>query len=69
MTARITVDPTTCRGVGMCAYAAAGLVRLDRWGYPILPRTLLDDGETAEANRAAKACPHRALFVREVGKE
>jgi ferredoxin len=53
----------------MCAYAAAGLVRLDRWGYPILPRTPLDDGETADAHRAAKACPHRALFVREVARD
>lgn len=67
MTARMTLDPTICRGVGMCAYAAPGLVRLDRWGYPILPRTPLDEGETAQANRAARACPHRALFVREVG--
>lgn len=69
MTARLTLDPTACRGVGMCAYAAAGLVRLDSWGYPILPRTPLDDGETAAANRAARACPHRALSVREVGRD
>lgn len=69
MTARLTLDPTTCRGVGMCAYAAAGLVRLDRWGYPILPLTALEDGETAEAHRAAKACPHRALFVRDLGRD
>jgi len=51
----------------MCAYAAADLIRLDSWGYPILPRTPLDDGETTAANRAAKACPHRALSVRETG--
>jgi len=55
--------------VGMCAYAAAALVRLDRWGYPILPRTALEDGETAEAHRAANACPHRALFVQELVKD
>ncbi|HST46958.1 ferredoxin [Jatrophihabitans sp.] len=64
MTARMTLDPTACRGVGMCAYAAPELLRLDSWGYPILPRTL-EDEETTGARRAARACPHRALSVRE----
>jgi ferredoxin len=59
--ARLRVDPVACDGIGMCAHLAAGVVRLDSWGYPILPHRDLSRGEAKRAARAVAGCPRKAL--------
>lgn len=66
MSARTTglelrLDATACRGHGICAAAAPGLIRLDEWGYPVLASGDLDQSQVAEARRAADLCPALAL--------
>jgi ferredoxin len=60
----LRVDPVACDGVGMCAHLAAALVRLDSWGYPIVPARSLGIDEVATAARAVAGCPRRALELR-----
>jgi ferredoxin len=61
-TKALTLDATSCDGVGMCALVAPDMITLDAWGFPVI------DGEVAaakvkKARAAARACPHRALRV------
>jgi len=58
---RLRVDPAACAGIGMCAHLAEDLVRLDSWGYPVVPQRALDPDEARHAARAVNGCPHRAL--------
>jgi ferredoxin len=58
---RLLVDPVACDGIGMCAHLAEDLVRLDSWGYPIVPRRDLEPGEVRRARHAVNGCPRRAL--------
>jgi ferredoxin len=60
---RLRVDPVACEGVGMCAHVAARLVRLDSWGYPVVPQEPLYGGDRRRAAAAVSACPQRALFL------
>ena len=53
------VDPISCEGVGLCAHLAPEVVRLDPWGFPIMPRG--DVVDVAAARRAVRGCPRRAL--------
>lgn len=62
----LRVDPVACDGIGACALAAPALVDLDRWGYPLLPPRELTTAEVPAARAAARACPRRALWLREV---
>ncbi len=62
-TGRLRVDPVACDGVGMCAHLAPDLVRLDSWGYPVLPRRDLDPAERPPAAKAVAGCPRRALSL------
>ncbi len=62
---RLRVDPTVCDGVGMCAHLAPGLVGLDSWGYPIMPREDLTGSSVRAARLAVAGCPRRALFLQE----
>jgi len=59
----LRVDPLLCEGVGLCARIAADAIDLDRWGYPVVGP--LEPGALAQARRAVKACPRRALWVEE----
>lgn len=63
VTPRLRLDPIACDGVGLCAHLAPDLVRIDSWGYPILPDGLHGDRQERQARSAVKGCPHRALFV------
>lgn len=58
----VRVDPTRCRGHGICALLFAEGIELDHWGYG---RPLRDAPEgrraMARAGRAAKACPNGAV--------
>ncbi len=58
---RLAVDRTACDGVGMCAHLAAGLIHLDRWGFPTVPREPVPDRSRRRAEAAVRACPRRAL--------
>jgi len=58
---RLRVDPVACAGIGMCAHLAEDLVRLDSWGYPVVPQRGLVADEARHAARAVTGCPHRAL--------
>jgi ferredoxin len=60
---RLRVDPVECTGIGMCAHLAAGVVRVDSWGYPIVPGRALTRRERAAAEVAVSGCPRRALFL------
>jgi len=61
---RLRVDPVACEGIGMCAHLADGLVRLDSWGFPVVPDRALSDPERRRARRAVAGCPRRALELR-----
>jgi ferredoxin len=60
---RLRVDPVACDGIGMCAHLADRLVRLDSWGYPIVPERGLGEGELRAAEKAVAGCPRRALTL------
>ena len=58
---RLRVDPVACDGIGMCAHLADQLVRLDSWGYPIVPDRALLSRELRAAQKAVAGCPRNAL--------
>lgn len=59
----LRVDPVACDGVGICAHLAADVVRLDTWGYPMLPSEPLSEQARRQAVRAINGCPRSALFL------
>ncbi|MBK6869927.1 MAG: ferredoxin [Kineosporiaceae bacterium] len=61
--ARMIIDPISCRGVGLCAHLAERLIRLDRWGYPIVSAEPPAPADERRARAAERACPHRAVRV------
>jgi ferredoxin len=61
--ARLRVDPVLCDGIGICAHLAPELVRVDSWGYPIVPLESLDERDQKQAQRAVRGCPRKALFL------
>ncbi len=58
----VRVDPTRCRGHGICALMFPEGVELDRWGYG-RPLDEVPDGRrsVAQARRAQRACPNGAI--------
>lgn len=60
---RLVVDPAACQGIGICSHLAAGIVTLDRWGFPIVSDEDLSAREARAARRAVRACPRRALAL------
>ena len=68
MSTRVRIDPTRCRGHGICALFAPDQVDLDRWGYGRVIEAVLDDRRSLRrARRAAAACPNGALVLVEDG--
>lgn len=63
----LRIDPVACDGIGMCAHLAPGLVGLDRWGFPVLPRDRIDGDDARAAVRAVRGCPRKALRFIGVG--
>lgn len=63
-TARLSLDPTICRGHGICAALAPGLIALDDWGYPIITAQPRTSAQRADARRAVDLCPALALRLR-----
>jgi ferredoxin len=69
MTARrgvLAVDPIGCRAHGLCADLLPELIRLDEWGYPVLPGRPIPEHLLADARRAVASCPALALRLRQV---
>ena len=63
----LVLDPTACTGRGLCHEAAAHLIDLDEWGYPLLPghtlRTELTPSQVKSARDATLSCPRLALHI------
>ena len=66
----VHVDPTRCRGHGICALMFSEALELDRWGYG---RSIDVEHEgrrsLVQARRAARACPNGAISFTVVEEE
>jgi len=60
---RLRVNPIKCTGHGMCAELLPELIRMDPWGYPIVPDEPLPDDLYGLARRAVADCPTLALLI------
>lgn len=58
---RLVVDPIACHAHGLCAEMLPNLVRLDEWGYPLLPTEPIPPRRRREVRAAVRACPTLAL--------
>ena len=63
---RIRVDPTRCRGRGLCAEMVPELIELDDWGFPIVSDRPARGSTARHARRAVAACPELALYLEQV---
>jgi len=61
MTRRLAINPIACTGHGLCADMLPELIKLDEWGYPIMPDYPVPDDLTALARRSVRLCPTLAL--------
>ena len=60
----VQVDPTRCRGHGICALMFPDGLELDRWGYGRpLDVELEGRRRLARARRAVRACPNGAVSL------
>jgi ferredoxin len=66
MSARMTVNPITCVGHGLCADLFPERITLDDWGYPIIDPRPIPAHLQAHARRAVAACPTLALMLHRV---
>jgi ferredoxin len=66
MAKRLRVNPIECAGHGLCAELVPELVRLDEWGYPILPAGPVPGELMRQARRAVANCPALALALSQV---
>jgi ferredoxin len=63
MTRRLVIDPTACKGHGLCAELLPEWIDLDDWGYPIVDGRPVPPGLEEHARRAVDACPALALAL------
>ncbi|SEF46416.1 NADH:ubiquinone oxidoreductase, NADH-binding subunit (chain F) [Thermomonospora echinospora] len=61
--ARLAVDWTRCDGHGLCGHLLPELVRLDRYGYPVLLDFDIPPWMEHDVQRAVGMCPALALRV------
>lgn len=66
MTRRLAINPIACTGHGLCADLLPELIRLDEWGYPIMPEHPVPEHLAALARRAVRLCPTLALRLEPV---
>jgi ferredoxin len=64
-TLRITIDPVACDAYGYCAELLPEAIVLDEWGYPMVDGRPLPPELVAQAKRAVRHCPRRAITLRE----
>jgi ferredoxin len=60
---RLRINPITCDAHGVCAELLPEFIKLDPWGYPIVPRADLPADLVEHARLAAAACPTLALLI------
>jgi ferredoxin len=65
---QIRVNPILCDGYGQCAELLPELVRLDEWGYPIIPPEPVAAHLEPAARRAVAMCPRLALALERSGR-
>jgi ferredoxin len=58
---RLRLDPTACRGHGVCAELLGEHIALDEWGYPIIADRPIPPDLLRDARRAVNDCPVLAL--------
>ena len=63
MTAHLRLDPIACDGHGNCHELLPELIRLDRWGYPIIDGRGVPTSLERDARRAVSMCPKLALAL------
>ena len=63
MSHHLRVNPIMCTGRGICAELLPEIIRLDPWGYPIVPDAALPRDLVGLAKRAAAVCPTLALRI------
>jgi ferredoxin len=64
MEERLTLNPITCVGHGLCAELFPEWITLDDWGYPIIDPRPIPRRFRGHAQRAIDACPTLALLLR-----
>ncbi len=63
MSSSLRVDPTACKGHGLCAELFPEWIEADDWGYPIVDSRPVPRGLEEHARRAVDACPALALAL------
>ena len=63
----LRVDPTACKGHGLCAELFPEWIDLDDWGYPIVDGRPVPPGLREHARRAVDTCPVLALRLARPG--
>jgi ferredoxin len=66
---KLRVNPIACDGHGLCAELLPELVRLDDWGFPIIPNTDVPRSLEPHARRAVAACPTLALALEQEARK
>jgi ferredoxin len=61
----LRVNPIACTGHAVCVELLPELIKLDLWGFPIVPRAELDGDLLKLARQAVAACPVLALTLQE----
>jgi ferredoxin len=64
MASRLHLDPIACDGHGNCRELLPEMIRLDRWGYPVVDPGPVPPGLAGHARRAVRLCPRMALALR-----
>jgi ferredoxin len=64
----LAVDPIACHAHGLCAEMLPDLIRLDEWGYPLLPADPIPRRRRRDVRAAMRACPTLALGWGVAGK-
>jgi ferredoxin len=67
MSKMLRVNPILCEAHGVCAELLPELIRLDRWGYPVLVSPTVPPELEPLARRAVASCPRLALLSERAG--
>ena len=69
MSKRLRVNPILCEAHGVCAEMLPELIRLDRWGYPVLASAAVPPDLEPLARRTVSCCPRLALLLENIDPE
>jgi ferredoxin len=65
----LRVNPILCDAHGVCGELLPELIRLDRWGYPVLASATVPPGLEPLARRTVSSCPRLALLLERADPE